>query len=229
MIDHTFAKKTPETVHPGIARHFIVAFIGVLISAIGFILLAHAIREGETLPFDRAILLWIHGWAPEGLGSAVVTATNVGGPVGTVIITAILAGLLWYKRRKYAAITVVAGVAGAAAMNIVLKSLFERSRPDLWARLVHEASFSFPSGHAMASSALVFSVMVVLWRTKWRVLAISIGLVYMVIIGFTRLYLGVHYPTDIIAGWLVSLGWVATVATLISRYIDRHHRLNNAA
>jgi undecaprenyl-diphosphatase len=137
--------------------------------------------------------------------------------------------ILWLKRRRYAALALAAGVGGAAAMNLVLKYLFERTRPDLWTRLVHETSFSFPSGHAMASSALAFSLIVIFWRTRWRWWIIAAGVLYMVTIGFTRLYLGVHYPTDIIGGWVVSMGWVAIVAAVISEYINRRQRLNDAA
>jgi undecaprenyl-diphosphatase len=81
----------------------------------------------------------------------------------------------------------------------------------------------------MASSALAFSLIVIFWRTRWRWWIIAAGVLYMVTIGFTRLYLGVHYPTDIIGGWVVSMGWVAIVAAVISEYINRRQRLNDAA
>lgn len=229
MINRDISRSTTKPVRPVVARHFIAAFAFFLLAAIGFSVIAHQIREGATLPFDRAVLLAIHEHAPASLSPAVIALTEVGGPVGTVAMTGTLAVLLWVRRRKFAAITIVASVGGAAVMNLVLKSLFERARPDLWERLVHEVSFSFPSGHAMVSSALALSLMMILWRTKWRWLTVGLAGLYMFLIGFTRLYLGVHYPTDVIGGWLVSLGWVSVVAALISRYIDRRQHLNNAA
>ena len=78
-----------------------------------------------------------------------------------------------------------------------------------------EHSSWFPSGHAMASSALALSLIVIFWSTKWRWLVLAGAIFYVVIIALTRLYLGVHYPTDILAGWAVSCAWVAIVSVTI--------------
>jgi undecaprenyl-diphosphatase len=93
-------------------------------------------------------------------------------------------------------------------LNLLLKELFGRDRPTLWETLVTEHGFSFPSGHAMASSALGFSIMVTLWNTRFRVPACIVAGFYIVLVGFSRLYLGVHYPTDVLAGWVLSGTWV---------------------
>ena len=107
------------------------------------------------------------------------------------------------------------GVGGAALLNMVLKLIFERPRPDLWEQLIIETSFSFPSGHAMASSALAFSVIAIAWNTRFRWYAVGVGVLFMLVIGFSRLYLGVHYPTDVLAGWFVSGAWVLLVALVV--------------
>ncbi|MDF2461379.1 MAG: acid phosphatase, partial [Candidatus Saccharibacteria bacterium] len=113
--------------------------------------------------------------------------------------------------------TVVLSVAGAALLNLLLKASFQRDRPDLWESIVTETSYSFPSGHAMASSALAFSVMLVLWETKWRWLAVAVGTIYFVLVGVSRMYLGVHFPSDVVAGWCVSLAWVGIVHRILRR------------
>lgn len=223
------ATPTTAPIRPMVSHHLAAAFGIFFVAVIGFSVIAYQVRGGLTLPFDRAILWWIHDNVPAQISNSVIAVTDIGGPVGTVVLAGGLMVILWLKRRRYAALALAAGVGGAAAMNLVLKYLFERTRPDLWTRLVHETSFSFPSGHAMASSALAFSLIVIFWRTRWRCWIIAAGVLYMVTIGFTRLYLGVHYPTDIIGGWVVSMGWVAIVAAVISEYINRRQRLNDAA
>lgn len=221
---------TGARVRPAVSRRVLAAFILFMITAIGFSIVAYEVRQGVTLPFDQAVLWWIHTHTSSHISNLVVVLTNVGGPAGTVLIAGGAAALLWLKRRRYAAFVVVAAVGGAAALNLVLKYLFERTRPDLWTRVVQEPSFSFPSGHAMASSALVFACILIFWQTRWRWWALAAGAVYMLAIGFTRLYLGVHYPTDIISGWIVSAGWVAVVAVVVSSYIERRRsRLDNTA
>src|SRR3990167_6860759 len=107
-------------------------------------------------------------------------------------------------------------LAGASAglLNFGLKLLFGRSRPELWTHLVTESSYSFPSGHAMLSSALALALVSIFWGTKYRVTVAIGAALYIAMIGFTRLYLGVHYPSDIIAGWCASFAWVIIVTSI---------------
>ena len=111
----------------------------------------------------------------------------------------------------------IVGVGGAVVINFILKMIFERSRPDLWQRLVVETSYSFPSGHALASSAIALVIIIICYKTKWFIPAIIIGTVYAVVIAYSRLYLGVHYPSDIIGGWLISAAWVIAMYWTIKR------------
>lgn len=199
----------------GLLVKFAIAF-GLFSSAlVSFIYVADEVGDGETLAYDAAILLWFNALATPELDRLMVFLTDLGGVIVIGSLTAALIAYLFYKRRTYAALMLTFGVGGAALINLLLKSIFERVRPDLWTQIVTEVSFSFPSGHAMGSSALALSIIVILWRTKWRTVSIVLGLFYVIIIGVTRLYLGVHYPTDIIGGWLISLGWIAVVASFI--------------
>jgi membrane-associated phospholipid phosphatase len=128
--------------------------------------------------------------------------------------------VLWLRRRFLDAAFILASVAGATSLNLILKEWFYRPRPDLWPHLVTEFGYSFPSGHAMMSSALVFAVVWLVWHSSRRWLAVGLGALYMVGVGFSRLYLGVHYPTDVVAGWCFSLLWVLIVAAaLYGRWI----------
>lgn len=179
-----------------------------------FAKLAWDVRERETLPVDTAMLNWVHSLLTPWLVRATRFATQLGGSLFVPIFTVVLAGGLWLKQFRNHALLIIVGVGGASVLSFALKAFFARARPELWQHLVNETSFSFPSGHAIASAALAASIVAALWFTRWRYLAMAAGAVYVLIIGFTRLYLGVHYPSDVIAGWLVAVGWVAAVSVI---------------
>ncbi|MDN5274969.1 MAG: phosphoesterase, PA-phosphatase-like protein [Candidatus Saccharibacteria bacterium] len=197
-----------------------------LVALIGFAMLADGVHEGETLKADESILRSIHAHASPALDHFFPMYTEIGGVTVVAIVTMMIVGYLWFTARRYKALLLFFAVGGAAFANYTVKFIFERARPDLWTHLVDETSFSFPSGHAMGSSAFAFGIVAILWNTKWRIPAIVVASLYVISVGFSRLYLGVHYPTDILAGWLLSLVWVAFIASVI--YI-RMHRKNKAA
>lgn len=187
-------------------------------TTVAFVKIADEVHEQETLPIDTMVLRGIHSLSTPFLDTVIPTVTDIGGPLGTVLITCGIAGLLLCRRQMRRALLIFLSVGGAAALNMILKAIFERPRPDLWDRLVVEHSYSFPSGHAMASAALGLALIAALWTSRYRWAAIVVGGLYMTVISATRLYLGVHYPSDVIAGWLVSAAWVAiVVASLYTR------------
>lgn len=195
-----------------------LAFIMIIIPSLLFASLADEVHENETLAFDTAVLESVHREASPAADIAIKTFTEFGGPLLLPAISLGLTSILVYRRRLRYAFIMFISVAGASALNIILKSIFQRDRPQLWRWIVSENGTSFPSGHTMASSALALSLVVILWNTKWRWLAASLGFVYTVGIAFSRIYLGVHYPTDIIASWLVSIAWVSIVVWIAYSY-----------
>jgi membrane-associated phospholipid phosphatase len=195
----------------------LVVFAFYALPVIIFVRLALEIQERTPPALDATVLHWLRQSASPELDGWAVWLTDLGGPIGVTVVMLIGAIALYLGRRRRAALVLVAGVGGAAVINTLLKASFQRARPDLWEPLVHEASFSFPSGHAMVSSALACSVIYILWRTRWQRWAIVLGLAYVFIIGLTRLYLGVHYPTDVLAGWLVGFTWVAILRAALWR------------
>lgn len=205
-----------------------LAFVSFLLAVLGFAAIADSIREGDAQRYDTALLSSIHSIGTAQLDTFFVYATNLGGTIYIAIITIGLIVYLLYKQRKHDALLIATSVGGAVVINLVLKVVFGRTRPDLWGHLVTEASFSFPSGHAMVSSALAFAVMAVVWNTKWRYITIVVGLLYVALVGFSRLYLGVHYPTDVLGGWLVSLSWVVFLLAIIyTRRLGSVHDIEN--
>ncbi len=194
-----------------------IAFIVVAICASLFAKLADSVHEQHTTWLDDQILLAINHRASPWLNDVIPTATDVGGVIGIAVLsTTAIAYFLRQKDYRHGAL-VVWGILGGVALNLLLKSLFMRHRPDLWAELVHETGYSFPSGHSMMSATFAVIMIVAFWNTRWRWLAIVLGALYTGFVGFSRLYLGVHYPTDVLGGWLIATAWVLALA-LVIRY-----------
>lgn len=192
-----------------------LSFVLVIVPVLVFTELAEEVGQRETLAFDEAVLLAINGQQSRLLDDVSVVLTQFGSVIGVSVLVLSFVALLWLHGHRAKAVFLAISVGGAGLLNAMLKSLFQRDRPELWQRLVTENSFSFPSGHAMVSSALALSLIVIFWRTRYRWPVVASALIYILLIGFTRLYLGVHYPTDVVAGWIVSGVWVAAVTSAI--------------
>ncbi len=180
-----------------------------------FAILAVIVGSGVTNALDSSILLAINSLSSPWLNTFFVAFTELGGVIVISVVAIILTLLFLTKRNYIRALLIALGIGGVAAMNLLLKSIFERARPDLWDWIVTETHTSFPSGHATASMALALCIVYLLWNTKWRKATIIAASVYLLLIGFSRLYLGVHFPTDILGGWLLGIGWMALVITFV--------------
>ena len=196
-------------------RRLILAFIIFFIPIFIFGVIASLVLDGDTINFDSAVLLGIYQYSSPTLNEIILRVTNLGGVLGVLGLGAVAVGIYLWRRKWQACVQIIAGIGGAGLLNFFLKLIFSRDRPELWDQLIIETNHSFPSGHAMLSSALAFSLVVVLWHTKWRWVAFVLATIYIFAIGFTRLYLGVHYPTDVVAGWCVSAAWVLIVAFVL--------------
>ncbi|MFH1177850.1 MAG: phosphatase PAP2 family protein [Acidobacteriota bacterium] len=157
---------------------------------------------------EEGILLWIHGYASPFLDQ-VFLFSNIFGllPICTILVTAMALVHLFRGERRDALAWVVAGLATFASTELI-KYAVARPRPVLWETLVHPSGFSFPSGHALASATFYPLLAWGLLRRR-RVatgVAYAIGALFALFVGFGRLYLGVHWPSDVLAGWL--LGFV---------------------
>lgn len=179
-----------------------------------FVSLARDVVAAGALPYDRSVMLWLHVRESPGVTTTMSAVTELGGVVAVPIIAVAGAGLLWWRGGRRDAALLAAAVIGSTLLNSVLKVVFQRDRPDFWEHLVVEDSYSFPSGHAMASMSLAAALVVIAWSSRWRWPAIALGVVYVLAVGVSRLYLGVHFPSDVLAGWCVAVVWVVVVSVV---------------
>lgn len=200
-----------------------------------FVGIASEVLEGDTLGIDRWLMLSLRSSdnpalpiGPAWLNEAMVEITVLGGTTVLTLLTMLAAFYLLARRKLALAAFLAVSIAAGAIFNALLKNLFLRDRPDLVPHLVEVSSASFPSGHAM-NSAMVYLTLAALlvsversWRV--RVYIMSVALFLITAIGISRVYLGVHWPTDVLAGWSIGAAW-AVLCSLVAHRLQKTQRL----
>lgn len=223
-----------------IGRHrvesrILAVFLLIALAASGFAKLASEVAEGDTLALDKWLLeglrsptdLAVPG-GPAWLLKAMIDITALGGVTVLTLITLLAAGYLVAARKRATAAFLVAAIAGGAIVSTLLKLFFARPRPELVAHLVSVDSASFPSGHAMNSAITFLTIGALLARAEKdravRIYLMSAAIGLTLIIGCSRVYLGVHWPSDVIAGWTVGAAW-AMLCSLVARTLQRRRQI----
>jgi len=196
-------------------RPLLILFVGVLIPLWVFGALAEDVLEHEAIGFDRPVLLFFHHHATPLLDRFNLFWSLVGGGEGLIPINAVVLSVLLWRRRWGDFLFWSLANGGSFLLNRAAKQLFGRVRPELWASIAPEGSLSFPSGHAMGTMALAASIVVLAWPTRWRWPAFVSGSLFVPFVGLSRVYLGVHYPSDILAGWAATFLWVTGVSVVL--------------
>jgi undecaprenyl-diphosphatase len=208
----------------------LVAALGILLALYSFIKIAEQLGKGELAHFDEWLLHLLrvpgHPQSPIGpswLLEAARDITALGGRTMLVAVTLFAIGYLALERKYGAMWLVGVATAGGGLLSTGMKQLFARERPDLVPHLVAVTSPSFPSGHSLLAAILYLTLGALLARfaarRRTKVYLLTVALFATFIIGSSRVYLGVHYPTDVLAGWCAGLVW-ALSCWLVARYLQ---------
>ncbi len=197
------------------ARRLLLAFAGVALPLALFAELAEEVREADPLGFDEPLLRFAHDAGSPAMDGLMQVASGLGFAWGVIpsdlILFAVLVALGHLRRGLFFGLA----IGGSALLNMAAKAVFARERPDLWLSIAPEHTFSFPSGHAMGSATLVAAVVLLAWPTAWRWPVAALGVGFALWVGASRVYLGVHYPSDILAGWTAAVAWACLVYLII--------------
>ncbi len=206
------------------------AFVFVLLLLI-VIKLAAEVLEGETLGFDRRILLALRNpqdpsvpIGPRWLVNAALDITALGSSTVIGLTVMAVSGFLVFQGMWRNGLFVVFATGSAFVVNESLKELFHRARPDVVPHLREVVTMSFPSGHALMSAVVYLTLgalsMRIAERRLTRFYCMAMAMLITALVGASRVYLGVHYPTDVFAGWLIGLGW-ALLCWMLERMLER--------
>jgi undecaprenyl-diphosphatase len=215
-------------------RNELLPLLAIVLVAGGiwaFAALAGEVREGETRRLDETVLLALRNPAdlsdpvgPRWLEETERDFTALGSIAVLSLLTLAVGGFLALDGKWRAAVLVVLAVFGGLALSSALKQGFQRPRPELVPHSVHVQSTSFPSSHSTQAAATYLTLGALLARVQKRrrlkVFSLALAVLLTLIVGISRVYLGVHWPTDVLAGWAVGAIW-ASICWLLALWLQR--------
>ena len=221
-----------ETRAPLIGLELGLGLLLALLAGMFFAWLGEEVLEGDTQAADEQLRHLVNGIASPGLTDVMVFASVWGAPRRLAILAVVAVAAFLARGWRRGAVLVVVTLLGASLLDGGLKLLFGRTRPVAFYEIYPSPeSFSFPSGHALFATAFFGGLAVLLWgrlvHPALRVAAVGVALALIALIGFSRIYLGVHYPTDVVGGVAAGTVWVAAVA--LGDRIASHRRRRRAA
>jgi undecaprenyl-diphosphatase len=213
-----------------IARHVhgfwtaIVAFLGLALAAGAvttavFALLATAVEAGVTDRLDSRMLHWFADRRTPLLDLVMLEVTTLGNGLVLIMLVGIVSAFLWLTNHRWSVYLLIVGTVGGQLVNNMLKSLFGRPRPDTVPAVDDVLTLSFPSGHAMSAIIAYGSVAYLVGRLEptaaMRRTTWALATIIVLAIGMSRVYLGVHYPSDVLAGFIAGVAWLLFVAASV--------------
>ena len=199
-----------------LATFVTVSLVVAVAASAAFAAMAGFVTGGFTQRADEAILQFFQQNRSEFLNTVMLEITALGSGVTLLMIVSITSVFLWLTKHKWSVYILLGGVVLGQIMNAILKNSFDRPRPSIVEKVTDVHSLSFPSGHAMTSMIVYGSVCYLVARLeptrRLRMLTWLLAAAVILVIGISRMYLGVHYPSDILAGYLGGLAVLAFVA-----------------
>ncbi|MDB4876624.1 MAG: Phosphoesterase PA-phosphatase related [Gemmatimonadetes bacterium] len=191
---------------------FLLGGAGIAVAGTyAFSKIANTVRKGRTQQFDDTVMHWMADHQSKAIQTAMVEITSLGTGVVVGMIVLVAGMFLWLNHHRHSAILLIAATLGGIVLDNLLKVGFNRPRPKVFEWGTYALSSSFPSGHAMSSVIVYGTVAYLAARLQQnlasRVLTMTIAALMIGAICFSRLYLGVHYPSDVLAGLVIGLAW----------------------
>ncbi len=217
-----------------LGRHELMVLVGLLVIAGGswlFLELTDEVLEGETQAFDEWVVKAMRRAddpatpiGPAWLGEIGRDLTALGGVAVLSLVTLAVLGFLWLDGKRAAMWFVLIATSGGLVLSLALKAFISRPRPSVVPHLSYVHTSSFPSGHSMMSAVVYLTLGALLTRlvgeVRLKFYFLAVASLLTGLVGVSRIYMGVHYPTDVLAGWTVGLVW-ATLCWVVARSLQQ--------
>lgn len=223
MVKGSIKTRSSARDFPGL--HLTAGIIILLIAGSLFALVAaNVVNGGELTSVDVQLTQWLHEHSRPLLTQCLLALTHLHDTIVVSVVSALITLYFIWKKRWYAALVTLLVIQGGMLLNLLAKQAFHRARPSFENPLVTLTTYSFPSGHVVASTAFygVLAALLISQTTSWvRACCIALTAVVMVVlVAFSRMYLGAHYLSDVLAGFLEAIAWLALCLTAIQAYRD---------
>ena len=203
----------------------------IVFAGLAFLLIASRVMEGDTQKLDEAIVQWFRRTddpglpkGPPWLREVGIDITALGSFAVLLLLVLAVGGFLWIHQQKQLTLLLLISTGGGFALNALMKNVFARPRPSVVPHLREVFTPSFPSGHAALSAIVYLTIGVLLFEVvkgrRARLYCLAVAMAATGLVGFSRVYLGVHYPSDVLAGWVTGIAWAATCWVAV-QYVAR--------
>ncbi len=217
----------------------LLAFLTLVLGILAFVLIADVVRAHSTQSMDEWIIRSLRRpdnpsipIGPAWMQEVGRDLTALGGVIVLALVSLAVVVFLAIVRAYHAMLFFLAAILGGWLLSTLLKNAFDRPRPDVVPHLSQAYTSSFPSGHSMMSAILYLTLGALLARlveSMWlKLYFVAVALVVTFLVGCSRVYMGVHYPTDVLAGWCAGLSW-ALLCWLAARFLQRHGAVESSA
>nr|PZN91780.1 MAG: hypothetical protein DIU52_01335 [bacterium] len=209
----------------------LLAFLVGIAAVVLFVFMGDVVAAGATRELDEAVLRWAARRRTPALDDAMLEITALGSTLVLAIIAGTAAVFLWLTRHRFSVYILTLSFVAANVLNLVLKVLYDRPRPDAVPTIVTSESPAFPSGHALSAFAIYGTLAYLVARLeptpRLRAATWVVAALIILAVGASRVYLGVHYPSDVIAGFAIALAWIAftsAAVTAVTYFVGRQRR-----
>ncbi|WP_405153660.1 phosphatase PAP2 family protein [Paenibacillus sp. FSL K6-0108] len=202
-----------------------IPLLAAALSLAVFAIIALSISDNQIHQFDDSLITLIQGMESPSMTRWMEFFTWIGSGLPVIVITIISMIILYvFLRHRRELLFLGCVIAGSTILNTLLKLMFQRARPTIH-RIIEVTGYSFPSGHSMAAFSLYGGLAFLIWKhiptAAGRVFMIIVSATFILTIGMSRIYLGVHYPSDVVGGYFLSGCWLATCIWFYQRYLER--------
>lgn len=210
-------KKTPLPLWLPRPHQLLLLLVGIVLPLAALSAWAARLPPGQGLALEKPLMLWLHGHSGPFILAVSHLLHRLGSPPFAVCTALVLAAWQRYRHHPSRAFFLLSGTLLSAAVMAAAKSFIQRPRPDFWPHLAAVGDSSFPSGHSTFAAALAATFIFLYWGTPKRLAVTALALAFAFCMGVSRMVLGVHYPSDVLAGWLTGAAAVTGIRYLMGQ------------